>query len=163
MFAESSSEIIIGQYVKDNEWGITREEIMEWDPEKLFRNTRSITTIVYPEYEKEEYISNHIKYMGVIKEKIVITMEIARKLNKQLEQFTTTKQEYFDDPDDPPIPKIETLQFVECDKYMTYKGLIKFDLDYVIDRTTFARKYWYFNITQKIIDESPEIPMNEYK
>jgi hypothetical protein len=46
---------------------------------------------------------------------------------------------------------------------MTFRGLIKFDLDYVIERTTFSRKFLVMNCRQKAIEESPEIPMNEYR
>jgi hypothetical protein len=95
--------------LKQNEEGITSKEIIdEWDTKTLFRKTTSTTTIIYKMFEEEEFIGNHIKFRDVIKEKIVIMMEISRKLNEQLKQFTPTKQEYFDDPDDPPIPKIET-------------------------------------------------------
>jgi hypothetical protein len=100
--------------------------------------------------------------MDVIK-KIVIGMEIARKLNEQLEQSTTTKQEYSNDSVDLSIPKIETFQFVECDKYMTVKGLNKFNLDYVIERIKGAKILWVTNWTQKAIDENPEIPINEIR
>jgi hypothetical protein len=112
----------------------------EWDTVTLFKKTFPITTHVCKLFEEEIFISNQIKYMDVIK-KILIMMEIAAKLSEQINKFQTTKQEYFDDPDDPPIPRIEMFQFVECDKYMTREGLIKFDLNYVIERTENMRKY----------------------
>jgi hypothetical protein len=72
------------------------------------------------------------------------------------------KQEYFDDPDDPPVPRIgETLFFVEGENYMTSKGFAKFDLDYMLFRLAMNEGIPY-NYAQKALDESPEIPPNEY-
>jgi hypothetical protein len=89
--------------------------------------------------------------------------KITIKLYEQLMQLETTKHEYFDDPDDPSVPKIEkTYQFIECDKYMTTMGLVKFDLNYVIKQTRWI-KNWPINYTQKAIEETPEIPVNKYR
>jgi hypothetical protein len=39
---------------------------------------------------------------------------------------------------------------------MTYKGLIKLDLDYVIERTKIMKMIWVMNCKQKANEETPE-------
>jgi hypothetical protein len=77
-------------------------------------------------------------------------------------QETNEEKQYFEDPDDPPIPnEFKTFQFIECDAYNTREGFIMFNLDYVIK----AAKYLFPTNTymQRCIDEGPIIPLQEYR
>jgi hypothetical protein len=78
-------------------------------------------------FKNEGFIENVSDFATEIAEILGIISTIMSKLIEQLIQLNT-KREYFDDPEDPPIPKIEeTLYFVACENYMRYKGLIKFN------------------------------------
>jgi hypothetical protein len=46
---------------------------------------------------------------------------------------------------------------------MTIIGLVKFDLNYVIEQSRIIKRIWSINYTQKAIEETLEIPMNEYR
>jgi RNA binding exosome subunit len=146
---------LLKEYLKDE--GKTMDDMEEWNVLELFTNMAPMTIMMFKMYESEGFIGNCGEYLDVINEKFKIMGKITVKLLEQLMQFESTIHEYFDDPDDPPVPRIEkTYQFIEFDKYMTYKGLIKFDLDYVIERTKIMKMIWVMNYTQKAIEETPE-------
>jgi hypothetical protein len=102
-------------------------------------------------------------FATAICETIDILKEITRKMMMYFENLDTHKQEYFDDPDDPPIPRIgEMLIIVKCENYMTCRGLIEFNLEYMLFRINIKKKFPSFDYTQKALEEIPEIPANEY-
>jgi hypothetical protein len=75
---------------------------------------------------------------------------IATALKEYDESLKRIKREYFEDPDDPLVQRIgETLYFVRCENYMTSFGLVEFNLEYVLFKTNFIRKYASFDFTQK--------------
>jgi hypothetical protein len=80
------------------------------------------------------------------------------------DSLETVKREYLEDPDDPPVQRIsETLYFVKCNDYMTSFGLVQFNLNYMLQRINFQRMYAdVYSFTQKTLEETPEIPLNEY-
>jgi hypothetical protein len=45
---------------------------------------------------------------------------------------------------------------------MTYKGMITFDLEYMLHRINFNNRYAAYSWSKKALEETPEIPENEY-
>jgi hypothetical protein len=75
--------------------------------------------------------------------------EIGRKLKIKCEEgMMNEERQYFEDPDDSPIPNdFKTFQFVECDRYITTEGLVTFNLDYIIKKLNI---YWKRGYTEKL-------------
>jgi hypothetical protein len=146
--AISISNLVVNEYIKNSEDGITNSgELEKCNAIELFWEMFP-RKIKFPDVMgEEEFIGNVRHFM----ETLDILFEINVKMTEYFSSLKIYKQEYFDDPDDPPIPKIsKTFYFVECDNYMTVKGLVKFDLDYVIFRTGFNRRYAPFDYTKKL-------------
>jgi hypothetical protein len=94
---------------------------------------------------------------------IMIAMRTRIILEEQIVEMEAIKYEYHEDQDDPPIPnKFKKFQFVECDNYMTDEDLVKFNSNYVINQIAHRRGRINKNL-QRTIDETPAIPMNEYR
>jgi hypothetical protein len=75
---------------------------------------------------------------------------ITSKTMLYFEYLETTKREYFEDPDDPPVQRIgETLYFVKCENYMTSFGFREFNLEYMLFRINFQTRYSDFNFCAK--------------
>jgi hypothetical protein len=113
--------------------------------------------------QREGFIEDTVEFIREIAETLHILDIITPKLILYFDNLEPVKQEYFKDPDDPPVQRIgETLYFVKCENYMTYFGLTEFNLEHMLFRINFQRKYSNFNFAQKTREETPEIPMNEY-
>jgi hypothetical protein len=163
-FAENVSNLVLKHYMETNKDGITSfDEMEEWNPDTLFIKTYSIERDYLLFLEKEEFIGNAAEFAWTIAETIDILKVITEKMMMYFDNLDTHKQEYLEDSDDPPIPRIgEALYFVKRENYMTQKGLINFDLDYMLYRINFNDRYAPYNWSQKALEETPEIPENEY-
>jgi hypothetical protein len=108
------SNNVLREYLEDNHDGVTSlKETENWDMVTLFSRTFSRTADYLFLLQRENFIESADAFSKEIIDTLVIIAAIMTKLIEQLIQLNT-KQEYFDDPDDPPIPRIEeTLYFVE--------------------------------------------------
>jgi hypothetical protein len=76
------------------------------------------------------------------------------------------KRTYYDDPDDPPVPKCSDVifQFNECDNYMTLNGLVKGDLNYMIEKVNKLFRYYEKprRHIEYALDKSSDLPPEDY-
>jgi hypothetical protein len=135
------------------------EQTESWSYEKLFEKTFPYEVPYFSAPQKESFIGEVLGFGKVIAETLYRLKYIS---NIIIENLKTIKREYCEDPDDPPLQRIsETLYFIKCENYMTSFGLLEFNLNYVLFKTKFMRSAG-FNFTQKALEETPEIPPNEY-
>jgi hypothetical protein len=165
-YATNINEMIIKFFLETNKDGISdMEQTKEWDTATLLDNTLTASRQIYKMVKEDGLIDNVEEYIDTIVDTLVIANKIGRSLEKQLKETPKERKViYHEDPDDPPIPKIEEmLMFNECENYMTIKGFVKFDLEYMLNgiNEMNKRKNPYGNI-QFALDEAPDIPMNEY-
>jgi hypothetical protein len=86
------------------------------------------------------------EFAGEMIEALFILKDITTKMMIYFENLETTKREYFEDHDDPPVQRIgETLYFVKCENYMISFGLTEFNLQYMLYRINYQTKYSFFN------------------
>jgi hypothetical protein len=86
--------------------------------------------MVYEKLKICNVIEDTAFYNKFLEEKLMIWESVKTKLATPI--FETEKQ-YFDDPDNPPLPvEFKIFQFVECAKYMTLDGIITFNFNYII-------------------------------
>jgi hypothetical protein len=138
-------------------------QIDNWSNKELFLKMYPYEVAYLYQLEKEGFIGNVNDFVETMVETWCTLQVISEALEEYLKSLKTVKREYFEDPDDPPVQRIgETLYFVRCENYMTSFGLIEFNLNNVLFKTNFIRKYADFNFTQKALEEIPEIPPNEY-
>jgi hypothetical protein len=131
----------------------TTEMLEEMKDDDIDSIMKEIMRTEYKHWEDEEIIQSASFYNNVINE----TVQIVRTIRKNLETEMMEKREYTEDPDDPTVPNIlNTLQFVECDNYMTKEGAIKFNLDYVSELSKNNQKEQETEITENIQSKEEE-------
>jgi hypothetical protein len=87
---------------------------------------------------------------------------IAEKLIEDIKRLDERPiPKYYDNPDDPPIEKCESLSFVVCPNYHTCTKIITFDLQYVIEKM--KEMSYRFNYTEEALNCTPYLPPNEYR
>jgi hypothetical protein len=136
------SDLILRDYIEQNQDRVTSIEGTEsLDYNKLFEKTYPWMKSYLIILEREEFIGNATEFVKAILETLTLLNYITGELMEYFDNLDTHKQEYFDDPNDLPIPGIgETLFFVKYENYMTYKGLITFDLNYAMVRLNSNKK-----------------------
>jgi hypothetical protein len=157
---------IIKEFLSINKRGITKmEQTEEWITGELFNEMLEPSRQVYKEMKMIKLIDDVEEYIDTLLETLMILGKIGSKLHKQYKEMPVVENKiYTEDPDDPPVPRIgDELHFNECEYYMTERGLVKFDLQYMLNgiQNMNKRKDPYENI-RIALDDSPEIPDNEY-
>jgi hypothetical protein len=162
--AEAVNSLIVRDFLKDNQDGITdMKQTESWNDVQLFKKTFHYETTYLVCLQNENLIGDATKFANEIANTLSILEIITAKMMTNFNNLETTKREYFEDNDDTPVQRIgETLYFIKCENYMISFGLTEFNLEYMLYRINFQTKYSYFNLGQKALDESPEIPSNEY-
>jgi hypothetical protein len=113
-------------------------------------------------WQERRFIEDASIYLENLVEFLMIAEEIIEKLNISLEELYAKeeKRTYYDDPDDPPVPRCsEEFQFIECDNYMTTEGLVKWDLNYMINKMNHWTCLQDFHYAE---DRTPDLPREEY-
>jgi hypothetical protein len=85
------------------------------------------------------------------------TLEICRYIEEKVEL-------YRDDPEMPTYPEFDPstypqYRFVECDNYMTSRGVVKYNLDYVIET---AKNFGRSDLEKNAYLDAPLIRLEDY-
>jgi hypothetical protein len=155
--AESINSLVIRDYLKENQDGITdMEQTESWDYVKLFQKTIHYETSYLTNLEMEGIIGDKVKFAEEIAKPLYLLEFIVTRIVKYFIDLKPIKQEYFEDPDDPPVQRIgQTLYFVKCENYMTSFGIREFNLDYMLFKINYQTKYYDYNFAQNSLEETP--------
>jgi hypothetical protein len=62
------------------------------DAKSLYLGTKKTLKIISEIYQEEGLIDDYVKFMGIVEEKIILMIEITKKLIEQIENIETVKQ-----------------------------------------------------------------------
>jgi hypothetical protein len=126
----------------------------------LFSRTYEYWYISILELNRDENLFDDIKEMGfVLFEAMELIETIIYKLTLQISELNSRPTpKYYDDPDDPPVERCPPFSFVECPNYHTCSKTITFNLKYMLRNINKEIPY-----IKKALEETPDLPMNEYK
>jgi hypothetical protein len=160
----SINDSIIQEFLRDNLLGITSmEQTEEWSWTKLFIATYEIEAVYIGSIEKEEGIWHWKKYMDENFKTLTIIHNMKYMIFDEIQVLISKlTPKYFEDPDDPPMEKIELLFFVECSNYQKIYGPITFNLNYMLSRINERNMHSIGKKIQNALEETPNIPLNEY-